>query len=519
VGRKQEKGERDEETETGTEAKGNRRAQELPGRGHWAFPLHPHGSEVKEMKNTRTNKAAVTAPSRGRYINSGNGPSLLPIDIGHEHYMGLVDPDTAFWSLVRKDSLAETLTNTKFLAAYQQKADSFADEMSMLRFHLKPSAVYFNATEKCNLDCTYCYIPATMRRSGVHMQKAEVFSALRKLRTYFRKVVPPGVMPQIIFHGAEPLLNRDAIFAAIEHFKNDFRFGIQTNATLLDPAAIEFLTSHGTGIGLSLDGHTASICDKTRATWDGKGVFEHVVTAMERLKGYAGYNVICTVTDQNMRHLSKIVEFFHAHEVPACLLNIVRCTLKPARDVKPTDHAAAKYFIAALEKADELYRQTGRKLVVGNFANILVSILAPTARRLMCDISPCGGGRCFFALAPNGDLFPCSEFIGLPRFKGGNLFTDKIADVLESEAFKMVTGRKVEDITPCNRCAIRHFCGSPCPAEAHEVNGAMDKVGSFCEFYEEQARYALRLIADNRQDAFLWDHWDTDTDQTFKFSG
>jgi hypothetical protein len=36
--------------------------------------------------------------------------------------------------------------------------------------------------------------------------------------------------------------------------------------------------------------------------------------------------------------------------------------------------------------------QTGRKLVDANFANILIAILAPTARRLMCDISPCGGG-------------------------------------------------------------------------------------------------------------------------------
>ena len=34
------------------------------------------------------------------------------------------------------------------------------------------------------------------------------------------------------------------------------------------------------------------------------------------------------------------------------------------------------------------------------------------------------------------------------------------------------SGRKVEDITPCNRCAICHFCGSPCPAEAHDGRSA-----------------------------------------------
>ena len=167
----------------------------------------------------------------------------------------------------------------------------------------------------------------------------------------------------------------------------------------------------------------------------------------------------------------------------------------------PDDAAAAKYFLAALDRTEALYRETGRRLVVGNFANILLAIVAPTARRLMCDISPCGGGRCFFAVVPNGDLFPCSEFIGLPEFCGGNLFRDDIPAVLRSEPFRLVTGRKVEDIEPCRRCAIRHFCGSPCPAEAHQLNGGMHRTGAFCEFYEEQVRYAFRVIADERLDA------------------
>lgn len=468
------------------------------------------------MSSRATETHNVAAPSRGRYANSGNGPALCPIDIGHAKYTALIAPDTACWALVPKDRLVELLEDSGFISAWRRKNARFAAEMQMLRFGLKPSAVYFNATERCNLNCAYCYIPAKMRRNGKHMPAKDISRALERLKAYFEKTVPAGRKPQIVFHGAEPLLNRDAIFAAIEKFGRQFRFGVQTNATLLDSATIAFLKAHGVGIGLSLDGHTAAVCDQTRATWQGTGVFERVVRAMDDLRGYDGYNVICTITRRNARHLPKIVDFFHAHEVPACLLNIVRCTLPAARDVKPQDHVAAGYFIAALDRAYALYRQTKRKLVVANFANILISILAPTARQLMCDISPCGGGRCFFALAPNGDLFPCSEFIGLPRFKGGNLFKDDIAGILESAPFKLVTGRKVEDIEPCRRCAIRHFCGSPCPAEAHEANGSMQRTGSFCEFYEEQVRYAFRLIADGKHAAFLRDGWDKGTRQTFR---
>ncbi|EQD76957.1 Radical SAM domain protein, partial [mine drainage metagenome] len=124
---------------------------------------------------------------------------------------------------------------------------------------------------------------------------------------------------------------------------------------------------------------------------------------------------------------------------------------------------------------------------MANFANILIAILAPAARRLMCDISPCGAGRAFFALSADGSLYPCSEFIGLPQFNGGRLLSDGgIEAAFTSDAFRSVTGRNVDAFRPCSECAIRHFCGSPCPAEAHEMNGGMDGTGAFCAFYREQ---------------------------------
>ncbi|MDP2916649.1 MAG: peptide-modifying radical SAM enzyme CbpB [Dehalococcoidia bacterium] len=443
---------------------------------------------------------------------------MQPIDIGHDDYVGLVSPDTAFWSLVRKDKLGGVMFGGELMAKYRRKSASFAREMDVLRFGLKPSAVYFNPTERCNLNCNYCYIPEDMRKNGQHMSKADLFKALTLLKKYFRRTLPKGARPQIIFHGSEPMLNREAMFAGIEQYLDDFRFGVQTNGTLLDKDAVNFLTSRGIGIGLSLDGHIAEIADKTRYNWSGGGSFDKVLAAMERLKGYPGYNVICTVTRENMQSLSDIVDFFHANEVPVCMLNPVRCTQRGAREIKPTDAELANYYLAALDRSYELYQKTGRKLVVANFANVLVGIVAPAARRLMCDISPCGGGRCFFALSARGDIFPCSEFIGLPDFKGGNIFTDDIETALTTRAFTMVTGRRIEEIEPCRHCAVRHYCGAPCPAEAQEMNGSLAKTGAFCELYEEQVRYAFRLIADGKEEAFLWDGWDLGMATTFEIS-
>ncbi len=438
---------------------------------------------------------------------------LVPFDIGHAEYEALIAPDTAFWSLLRKDRDAEALPT--LAASYGAKAAEFADEMERLRFHLKPSAVYFNPTERCNLDCSYCYIPQGLRKGGGQMDQDRLLAALERLAAYFATTMPAGRKPQVIFHGAEPLLAKDAMFAGIEAFKDTFRFGVQTNATLLDDKAMRFLTDHGIGIGLSLDAPDAASADRTRKRWNGEGVHASTLAAIDRLRGYPGFNVICTMTTRNMHALTDMVDFLHGREVPACMLNVVRCTLPGARAVRAADGELSRVYLAALERTHTLFRETGRKLVVANFANILISMLAPTARRLMCDISPCGGGRSFFALAPNGDLFPCSEFIGLPDFAGGNLFQDSIEDVLESAPFKQVTGRKVEDIAACAACPVRHFCGSPCPAEAHEMNGGMGEIGAYCDFYREQARYAFRLIADDRHQDFLWDGWDEGTVTTF----
>ena len=444
------------------------------------------------------------------------GPALVPVDIGHDIYAALTDPNTAFWALVDKSRIAESLADGPLLDAYRAKADSFARELQALRFELKSSGVYLNPTERCNLDCTYCYLPGAQRSGGSHMPAATLIASLGRLRDYFRSVMPEGRKPRAIFHGAEPLMNKAAVFAAIDEFADDFIFGLQTNGTLLDHAAVDFLTARKVSIGLSLDGPIAGISDATRRTWSGKSVHAKVLSAMEKLKGYGSWSVITTCTTENLPHLTQMVELFHAQEVPTCMLNTVRCTLPGARGVKPADGDMAKALFAAMDRSHELYRESGRKLVLANFANILIAILAPTARRLMCDISPCGGGRAFFALAADGGLYPCSEFIGLPRFRGGNLQDEGgIEAALASAAFQTVTRRDVDTFSPCGECAIRHFCGSPCPAEAHEMNGGMEKTGAFCQFYQEQVNYALRLIADGKADDYLWDGWDEDTETVF----
>ena len=93
-------------------------------------------------------ETGTLAPSRGLQINTGNGPTIQPVDIGHEDYIGLISPDTAFWTIIKKDKLADAFTDGSFLQQYREKEEAFVKEMQALRFGLTPSAIYFNPTER-----------------------------------------------------------------------------------------------------------------------------------------------------------------------------------------------------------------------------------------------------------------------------------------------------------------------------------------------------------------------------------
>jgi len=440
-------------------------------------------------------------------VNAGAGPHFDVLEVGHPDYVALINADTAFWVLYPREEALDYLLGDKLPQIFQAKGAGLAADLNRVRFELLPSAVYFNPTERCNLDCGYCYLPREARRLGRDMEPAKVLEALSRLKDFFVNTLPEGARPQLVFHGSEPLLVKDAVFQGIEQFGDYFRFGIQTNAVLLDKPARDFLRNLGAGIGISLDGPTEKIANRTRRTWGGTGVFSQTVRILEELHDYPGLNVITTVTKENVRSLPELVEFFHAGGLGNVLLNPVRGTQPGGRSLMADQEELAHYFFAALERSFALYEKTGRKLVIGNFANLLLGLVAPGARRLMCDLSPCGGGRCFFAVGANGEVAPCSEFLGLPEFHGGNLFESPVPELLATPAFQQVTTRVVEQLAPCKDCAVRHFCGAPCPAEVYAINGTLTAPAPLCDFYAAQARYAFRVIAAGRLDAYLWDGW------------
>lgn len=179
-------------------------------------------------------------------------------------------------------------------------------------------------------------------------------------------------------------------------------------------------------------------------------------------------------------------------------MNPVRATQQYARAFQPDCDTLLSHFSQAVCRALELTEESGRQILIGDFSNLVLAIVAPEGRRLMCDITPCGGGRCFLTVTAGGEMVPCGEFQGLAGFSGGNIFRDSIEDAVASPPFQQVRDRIVEHIDECRDCAIRHICGAPCPAEMQALNGSMLRPSPYCEFYKEIVKLAFRKIAEGK---------------------
>ncbi|MCL5265020.1 MAG: peptide-modifying radical SAM enzyme CbpB [Chloroflexi bacterium] len=407
----------------------------------------------------------------------------------------LLDPDRVFWALTAR---GEESAKAEVHDVYRRVAQDLDTRLRRFRFETHVTALYVNPNDACHADCRYCYIPPEIRHHGTRMERDHLQTVLEKAAAYFARQDLGNRKPVIIFHGSEPLVAKDLVFWAIREYGQTFAFGLQTDGTLLNDDDVAFLKGRRVSVGISLDSHDPEVHTYLRRAPGGRKAFERAVGAIEAFDGYPGLNVVTTISRHNVRDLAHLITFLHERKVPVAMMNPVRGTQPYARPLQPDCDVLLNSFGEAVLRALELSEESGRTILIGDFSNLVLGIIAPEGRRLMCDITPCGGGRCFLAVTAGGEMIPCGEFQGLEGFSGGNIFRDNIEDAVSSRPFQQVRERIVERIEECKVCAIKHICGAPCPAEAQGISGQMLKASPYCEFYKGIVKLAFRLIAEGK---------------------
>jgi len=403
-------------------------------------------------------------------------------------------PDTFFWVLAESSRVKQAKALCKEIYTDSLKQQLEAD-LGLLRSSVAIDFIELHPTSGCNMNCAYCYVPRGHRMEQKLMRQEDIEEILCKLFDWIEKA--GRGMRRVIFHGGEPLLAKDCIFSIIDKYHREVEFGIQTNGTLLTEEDAKFIKERNVHISFSLDGPPAEANDIVRHHWDGRGTFDKVVRAINLFKGYEWVGVIVTITKHNVDHLDLIARSFYDWEVPSALFNPVSPSSANAIDLMPSLEALTFGYKKLIDTLIDLNgRSDSKRLVVDNVESLIVAILTSNMRVLYCHMSPCGAGRLVYVISSNGDVYPCSEFLQFKEFRCGNIFKDSVANILSSEACKMLRCRTVDMINGCNSCAYRQICGANCPASVYGLYRTMYAKAPYCAYKKEIINHIFKKIAE-----------------------
>jgi len=283
------------------------------------------------------------------------------------------------------------------------------------------------------------------------------------------------------FHGGEPLLAgadfyRQALpllSGGLNHLK--IAFALQTNLWKMTPELAQILAEYGIPIGSSLDG-PQELNDLQRSS----GYYEKTIRGYE-IATANGLTVrfICTFTSHSVKFKEEVFNYF--------LENGLTLKLHPAlpslRDkdpekwaLDPKEYGELLVYLLdkALEKIDEIE--------IMNINDLCKCVF--TGRGTVCTFVDCMGDT--FAVGPDGSIYPCYRFVGMPEYIMGNVEDHpSMEELAQSKAWKLMHQFKEYVDRECKKCQHIKYCRGGCPYNAIAPTGGEVKgVDPHCVAYK-----------------------------------
>ncbi len=314
-------------------------------------------------------------------------------------------------------------------------------------------------TERCNLRCAYCYA----HREGAAVPDMTEEAARRAVEL----CCPEGGSLRIQFTGGEPLLCME-VMEAVHAFGltsgRRLRLAVQTNGTLLTPAACRRLAAMGCAVGVSLDGLASA--DALRTFADGQPSFPAAVQGIRNL-GMAGIrcNLTTVVTRANAADLGRLPDLaLWLGNVAGVGLDLFR-PLGRGRglELAPEEDALERGLRALVRRTREV-RSAGVPFRLRELERL--------RKRRACG--GCGEVYCYaqtewsLAVDGAGDCWPCSSLAGRDGCLLGNL-----RDGLPQRPRREL-GLDAPD--SCMACGAFPLCGGGCPAGRAALEGGPDRL-------------------------------------------
>lgn len=375
-----------------------------------------------------------------------------------------------------------------------ERGELFAPDIDVPpTFAEKPlvKSLCLHVAHDCNLRCKYCFAGTGDFGHDRSLMSREVGE-----RAVDFIIANSGARKhcEIDFFGGEPLMNMPVVKHVVEYVRKReqetgkiFKLTLTTNGVLLNDDHIRYLNENDISLVLSLDGRK-EVHDNMRPNVGGQGSYDTVLKNFQKCvasRDHDNYYLRGTYTAYNLDFTNDVLDMA---DKGFDLLSVEPVVAKDAPYELKEEHLPKLYeeydklAVAYLKRKEE-----GRGFLFFHF-NLDINNGPCVAKRL----SGCGAGHEYFAVAPNGDLYPCHQFVGREKYLLGTIFEG----VKNRELPQYFRQAHVLNKPECSKCWARFYCSGGCHANAELFNGNIKQPYEIgCKLQRKRIECAIMIQA------------------------
>ena len=351
-------------------------------------------------------------------------------------------------------------------------------------------ALCLHVAHTCNLNCEYCFAG----QGKYHGEDALMsFEVGKQALDFLVKNSGTRKNLEVDFFGGEPLVNFDVVKKLVAYARSiesktgkHFRFTLTTNGVLLDDDVIDFLNKEMNNVVLSLDGRK-EVNDAKRKRLDGKGSYDIIVPKFQNFvkkRGDKEYYMRGTFTRNNLDFTNDI---FHMLDLGFKELSMEPVVSKPDTEYSLREEDLDTIYEQYEILAKEMIKRRREKNPF-TFYHYMIDLSGGPC--IYKRITGCGSGTEYLAVTPNGDFYPCHQFVGDKNFLIGNV-RDGITNTKLRDEFKLcnVYSRK-----ECENCWAKLYCSGGCAANSFHTTGSINGVYEYgCKLFKKRIECAIMV--------------------------
>lgn len=370
----------------------------------------------------------------------------------------------------------------------------FSSEMKIPANLIKPDdipikALCLHVSHDCNLRCKYCFAQTGDFGTVRSLMSAET---AKKAIDFVIKSSKNRQNIEVDFFGGEPLMTYDVVRDTVEYAKTqgkihnkNFRFTITTNGVLLNDEISEYLNREMSNIVLSLDGRK-EINDEMRKTISGDGSYDFIVPKMKKLVDNRAkdkdYYVRGTYTGKNLDFANDVLDIYN-HGFDQISVEPVSAPDNCGYEIKTTDLPKIK---EEYQKLSEIMLDLESRGEGFNFFHFNVDLEQGPC--IIKRMRGCGAGCEYLAVTPEGDIYPCHQFVGNKDFFMGNINEGTFS----REHATQFANVSVYTREKCKNCWAKFYCSGGCSAANFNANGDINNTyETGCELERMRLECAL----------------------------